>query len=71
MAKDYIDAGYVKVNGKIAKPSTDVKVGDEIEISSSSGEITKITVVMTKSFSNVADAASMYHFPDKIEDDSK
>ena len=40
MAKDYIDAGYVKVNGKVAKPSTDIKIGDEIEISSTSGEVT-------------------------------
>lgn len=66
MAKDYIDAGYVKVNGKVAKPSTDIKIGDEIEISSTSGEVTKVTVMMTKNFCNLSDAASMYKFPDDL-----
>lgn len=71
MAKDYIDAGYVKVNGKVAKPSTDIKVGDQIEIESTDGEVLKVNVVMTKSFCNLADAPSMYSFPDKLSKDDK
>lgn len=71
MAKDYIDAGFVKVNGKVAKPSTDVKVGDLIEIESNDGETLRINVVMTKSFCNLSDAPSMYSFPDKLDKDEK
>lgn len=32
VANDACDAGRVKVNDKVAKASTDVKVGDKIEI---------------------------------------
>lgn len=70
-AKEYVEAGYVKVNGKAAKPATDVKVGDEISIASPDGEITAVQVVMTKSFSNLSDAASMYRFPDLSEHGKK
>ena len=31
-AKEFIDKGYVKLNGKIAKPSSEVKLDDIIEI---------------------------------------
>ena len=32
VAKEMIDAGRVKVNGKVAKPGYEVKPGDELEI---------------------------------------
>lgn len=32
IAKDILDFGFVNVNGKNAKPSTDVKIGDEITL---------------------------------------
>ena len=31
LAKELCDAGRIKVNGKVAKPSTEVRVGDLIE----------------------------------------
>ncbi|MFA0784526.1 MAG: hypothetical protein YYHSYBAR_002917 [Candidatus Fervidibacter sacchari] len=31
MAKELCDAGRVKVNGKVAKPATEIRVGDLIE----------------------------------------
>ncbi len=31
LAKDLCDAGRIKVNGKVAKPSLEVRVGDVIE----------------------------------------
>ena len=31
LAKELCDAGRVKVNGKIAKPSTEIRIGDVIE----------------------------------------
>ena len=32
VAKELCDAGYVAVNGKIAKPSSEIEVGDEIKL---------------------------------------
>ena len=32
VAKEMVDAGRVKINGKVAKPGNGVKVGDELEI---------------------------------------
>ncbi len=32
IAKEIVDAGRVKINGKVAKPANEVKVGDELEI---------------------------------------
>ena len=32
VAKEIVDAGRVKVNGKVAKPGAEVKVGDLLEI---------------------------------------
>ena len=31
LAKELCDAGRIKVNGKVAKPSTEVRIGDLIE----------------------------------------
>lgn len=32
IAKDILDLGFVKINGRNAKPSTEVKVGDVLEL---------------------------------------
>ena len=32
VAKEMVDAGRVKLNGKIAKPGSEVSVGDQLEI---------------------------------------
>ncbi|MDR1192634.1 MAG: RNA-binding S4 domain-containing protein [Peptococcaceae bacterium] len=32
VAKELVDAGRVKVNGKVAKPGHEVRVGDQLEI---------------------------------------
>ena len=32
VAKEMVDAGRVKINDKVAKPGTEVKVGDVLEI---------------------------------------
>ncbi len=32
LSKEITESGRVKVNGKVAKPSTTLKIGDEIEI---------------------------------------
>ena len=32
IAKDILDLGFVKINGRNAKPSTEVKIGDVLEL---------------------------------------
>ena len=32
IAKDILDLGFVKINDRVAKPSTEVKVGDKLEL---------------------------------------
>ncbi|MCX7885460.1 MAG: RNA-binding S4 domain-containing protein [Caloramator sp.] len=59
VAKEVCDTGKVLVNGKVAKPGTDVKVGDIIEIQYASGavkaKVNEILEHVTKS-----DAEKMY-----------
>ena len=59
VANEACDAGRVTVNGKVAKASYDVKVGDIIEISF--GErVTRVKVLDVRDFTAKADAASLY-----------
>ena len=59
VANDACDAEHVAVNGRRAKASYDVKVGDVIEISF--GERTlKLRVLEVKEHVAKADAAAMY-----------
>lgn len=61
VANDACDASHIAVNGRPAKASYDVKVGDVIEISF--GErTTKLKVLDVRDFTAKADAASMYEF---------
>ena len=39
VAKEIVDAGRVKVNGKIAKPGYEVSIGDELEIGFGSRQV--------------------------------
>jgi ribosomal 50S subunit-recycling heat shock protein len=59
VAKEACEGGRVSLNGKVAKPSTEVKVGDVIEISfggkSVKAEIMKLSEHVTK-----ASALEMY-----------
>jgi len=46
VAKDACDQGRISVNGKIAKPGTEVSVGDEVVISFGNKRVTlKITAL--------------------------
>lgn len=46
VAKDACDQGRISVNGKIAKPGTEVAVGDEVVISFGNKKVTlKITAL--------------------------
>lgn len=44
ISKEVINAGFAKINGKIAKPSTSVDIGDTIEIKLGSS-IIKVEVI--------------------------
>lgn len=59
VANNACDAEHVKVNGKEAKASYAVKIGDEIELTM--GERTvKVRVVSIKEFTTKDDASSLY-----------
>lgn len=59
VANEACDAGKVQVNGKIARASYDVKVGDVIEIAFGARSI-KIEVVSVNEYAKKEDAGSMY-----------
>ena len=59
VANEACDAEHVSVNGRQAKASYDVKVGDVIEITFGQ-RTTKIRVLDVREFTAKADAANMY-----------
>ena len=59
VANEACDAGKVEVNGKIARASYDVKVGDEIKISMGS-KITTYKVLAVNEHALKEEAAKMY-----------
>lgn len=63
-AKEFIDKGYIRLNGKIAKPSTEVKVGDHVEISSPMGKNVKAIIKEVRMVSTIENASDMYELVD-------
>lgn len=59
LAKEACDSGIIKINGKIAKASTEVCVGDIIEITFGE-KITKALVKEIKAHVLKNDASEMY-----------
>ena len=59
VAKDASDAGVVVINGKEAKPSTNVKEGDILEITFREKKL-KIKVLNIKDSTKKEDAGEMY-----------
>ena len=59
VANDACDASHVAVNGKPAKASYDVKLGDVIEVSFGS-RVMRVRVLDVKDSTKKADAAQMY-----------
>ena len=59
IANEACDAGRVTVNGKIAKASVEVKVGDIIEIKFGNN-ITKVEVTAIKETTKKDEAAGMF-----------
>ena len=59
IANEACDAGRVTVNGRVARASLDVKVGDEIEISFGSRNV-KILVTSVKETVKKEESADLY-----------
>ena len=59
VAKDASTNGIVNVNGKVAKPSTQIKIGDIIQIQFPQSSY-KVRVVDIKEHLKKEDASSMY-----------
>ena len=61
VANDACDAGRVIINGKVAKASTEVKVGDEIEIQFGNRNV-KVKVTDVKETAKKDDASDMFTY---------
>ena len=59
VANEAADAGRCSINGKQAKPSAEVKVGDIIEVRFGSN-VTKVEVLSLNQTAKKEDAAGMY-----------
>ncbi len=60
LAKQIIDMGLVNLNGKLAKPSSEVNILDKIEIKSPNGKVILAEVLDIKPYSKIEDANKMY-----------
>ena len=59
IAKDILDLGFVKINDRIAKPSTEVKVGDVLELTF--GErILKIEIKAINAYAKKENSSEMF-----------
>ncbi|MBO4236142.1 MAG: RNA-binding S4 domain-containing protein [Firmicutes bacterium] len=59
VAKEACDGGRVYVNGRVAKPGTELEVGDKIYIEFGTGSVTCIVKALIDS-AKKDDASSMY-----------
>ena len=59
VANEVCDMGRVLLNGKAAKPSADVKVGDVLELTMGQKTM-KVRIVSVQEFARKEDADSMY-----------
>ncbi len=59
VAKEVADGGSILVNGKVAKPSTEIKIGDELELKLGRNVI-GVKVLMLLEHAGVLDSEKMY-----------
>lgn len=60
VAKQMLDAKKITVNGKIAKPATEVKVDDILEITNPSGQVFKVKILQVLEHASIDNAKEMY-----------
>lgn len=61
VAKEMCSAGRVKVNGKVAKPGTEVEVGDVLEIGFGNGS-TKVKIKEIRPNARKDEASQLYEY---------
>lgn len=59
LAKEVAEAGRIQVNGKVAKPSTELKEGDELVIDFGRRQLTA-RVIQLRAVARAAEASEMY-----------
>ncbi len=59
VAKEVADGGRILINGKTAKPSSEVKIGDELELHLGRNTI-GVKVLLLNECANLQDAEDMY-----------
>lgn len=59
IAKDILDLGFVKINNRNAKPSTEVKVGDILELTLGERKL-KIEVKAINAYSKKENSSEMF-----------
>ncbi len=64
VAKEFVEKGYVLLNGKLCKPSSEVKEGDTIDIHSPNGKNVKVRIKEIRTVSTIDNAANMYEVVD-------
>lgn len=64
VAKTAAEGGHININGKVAKPSTEIKVGDIIEIQFGNSTSKKVEVLDIKEHVKKDEADSLYKIID-------
>ncbi len=59
VAKEMVDAGRVKINGKVAKPGSEVKIGDLLEIGFGQRQV-RAEILEIKETVRAEEAANLY-----------
>lgn len=60
LAKEFIEKGYVRLNGKVAKPASEVKLDDQLDIISPTGKTISVRIKEIRMISTIDNASSMY-----------
>lgn len=68
VAKEACEGGRVAINGKVAKPSTDIKEGDAIEITFANKKL-KAKILNTTEHVRKEDARDLYEILEGEEDE--
>ena len=68
-AKEFIEKGLVSLNNKIAKPSSEVKLDDVIEIRTPFGKVIRARIKEIRMVSKIEDADRMYELINEGDSD--
>ena len=68
-AKEFIEKGFVSLNNKIAKPSSEVKHDDVIEIRTPFGKVIRARIKEIRMVSKIEDADRMYELINEGDSD--